>query len=145
MTARHDQKRFSSALLQSMTGQSEIANAKKPVGRVGRCNGGAIKKAVRRISLIYDKALAPTGLKITQYGILSAINARGAALPTMHELAKELVMDRSTLGQNLRPLERAELIAILTVSLGREVSIVFTSNGPLIHRWEANKELYVDS
>ena len=24
------------------------------------------------------------------------------------------------------------------VSLGREVSIVFTSNGPLIYRWEAN-------
>lgn len=32
----------------------------------------------------------------------------------MHELADELVMDRSTLGQNLRPLERAELVAILT-------------------------------
>ena len=27
------------------------------------------------------------------------------------------------------------------VSLGREVSIDFTSNGPLIHRWEANKYL----
>jgi DNA-binding MarR family transcriptional regulator len=57
--------------------------------------------------------LAPTGLKITQYGVLLAIKARGAALPTMHELAEELVMDRSTLGQNLRPLERAELIVIL--------------------------------
>ena len=31
----------------------------------------------------------------------------------MHELADELVMDRSTLGQNLRPLERAELVAIM--------------------------------
>src|SRR5260370_26393769 len=74
----------------SMAGQSEIANAKKPVGRVGRCNAGAIKKAARRISLIYDKALAPTGLKITQYGILSAINATSAALPSMHELATAL-------------------------------------------------------
>jgi DNA-binding MarR family transcriptional regulator len=97
-----------------MAGTSEIANATRPVGRVGRCNAGAFLKAARRISLIYGKALAPTGLKITQYGILSAINARGAALPTMHELAEELVIDRSTLGQNLRPLERAELIAILT-------------------------------
>jgi Cu/Ag efflux pump CusA len=31
------------------------------------------------------------------------------------------------------------------VSLGREVSIVFTSNGPLLHRWGANREFYVDS
>ncbi len=28
--------------------------------------------------------------------------------------------------------------AFQEVSLGREVSIVFTSNGPLIYRWEAN-------
>src|ERR1700722_8931198 len=103
-----------SEISQSMAGPSEIANATKPVGRVGRCNAGAFLKAARRISLIYGQALAPTGLKITQYGILSAINARGAALPTMHELAEELVIDRSTLGQNLRPLERAGLIAILT-------------------------------
>lgn len=38
-----------------------------------------------------------------------------------------------------------ESSAFHEVSLGREVSIVFTSNGPLIHRREANKELYVDS
>jgi hypothetical protein len=38
-----------------------------------------------------------------------------------------------------------ESSAFHEVSLGREVSIVFTSNGPLVHRWEANKELYVDS
>jgi hypothetical protein len=28
--------------------------------------------------------------------------------------------------------------AFQEVSLGREVSIIFTSNGPLIYRWEAN-------
>jgi DNA-binding MarR family transcriptional regulator len=91
-----------------------LNNPENPVPGVGRCNAGVIKKAARRISLIYDQALAPTGLKITQYGILSAINSRGAALPTMHELAEQLVMDRSTLGQNLRPLERADLVAIMT-------------------------------
>jgi hypothetical protein len=30
--------------------------------------------------------------------------------------------------------------AFQEVSLGREVSVVFTSNGPLIYRWEANKQ-----
>ena len=63
---------------------------------------------------MYDTVLAPTGLKSTQYGILSELNSRGAALPTVRELAEELVMDRSTLGQNLRPLERDGLVTLLT-------------------------------
>ena len=97
-----------------MASSAKIGDAENPVQRPGRCNAGAIKRAARRISHTYDKALAPTGLKITQYGILTAIKFRGAALPTIHELAEDLVMDRSTLGQNLRPLERDGLITILT-------------------------------
>ena len=97
-----------------MASQSKIAEAEDPIDKVGRCNVGAIKKAARRISLLYDKALAPTGLKSTQYGILRELNSRGAALATMREIAEALVMDRSTLGQNLRPLERDELVTILT-------------------------------
>jgi hypothetical protein len=34
-----------------------------------------------------------------------------------------------------------ESSAFHEASLGREVSIVFASNGPLIYRWETNKEL----
>src|SRR5260370_17540695 len=63
---------------------------------------------------MYDTVLAPVRLKSRQYGILSELHSRGAALPTVRELAEELVMDRSTLGQNLRPLERDELITLLT-------------------------------
>jgi DNA-binding MarR family transcriptional regulator len=94
--------------------QSDKSAEERPVQKVGRCNAGAVKKAARRISLMYDKALAPSGLKSTQYGILTELNARGAALPTVHELAEALVMDRSTLGQNLRPLERDGLLTIRT-------------------------------
>ena len=97
-----------------MASQTKIVEAENPIHKVGRCNVGAIKKAARRISLLYDKALAPTGLKSTQYGILRELNSRGAALATMREIAEALVMDRSTLGQNLRPLEREELVTILT-------------------------------
>ena len=49
------------------------------------------KKAARRLSLMYDTVLAPTGLKSSQYGILSELNSRGADLPTVRELADELV------------------------------------------------------
>jgi DNA-binding MarR family transcriptional regulator len=84
------------------------------VPRMSRCNASAAKKAARRLSLMYDTVLAPVRLNSSQYGILSALHSRGAALPTVRELAEELVMDRSTLGQNLRPLERDELITLLT-------------------------------
>jgi DNA-binding MarR family transcriptional regulator len=63
---------------------------------------------------MYDTLLTPAGLKSTQYGILSELNSRGPALPTVNELAEALVMDRSTLGQNLRPLERDGLVKLLT-------------------------------
>lgn len=63
---------------------------------------------------MYDTLLAPTGLKSSQYGILSELNSRGPALPTVGELAEEMVIDRSTLGQNLRPLERDQSVRLLT-------------------------------
>jgi DNA-binding MarR family transcriptional regulator len=60
---------------------------------------------------MYDAALAPAGLKATQLAILSEIALRAHDPPTMRELADAMVMDRSTLGQNLRPLERDQLVA----------------------------------
>lgn len=60
---------------------------------------------------MYDAALAPAGLKSTQFSVLSAIGRRADDPPTMRELAESMAMDRSTLGQNLRPLERDGLVA----------------------------------
>jgi DNA-binding MarR family transcriptional regulator len=70
-----------------------------------------MRKASRRVSQLYDAALAPAGLKATQFAILSEIDRRADDPPTMHELAHAMVLDRSTLGQNLRPLERDRLVA----------------------------------
>jgi len=98
---------------EDMTDQKKLLDDRQ-IPRVSACNASAVKKAARRLSLMYDTILAPTGLKSTQYGILSELNSRGAALPTVGELAEQLVMDRSTLGQNLRPLERDELVTLLT-------------------------------
>ncbi len=77
-----------------------------------RCNCAALRRASRRVSLFYDSALAPCGLKSTQYAVLSEI-FRCPAPPTIRELAEALVMDQSTIGQNLRPLERDGLIALV--------------------------------
>src|SRR5271167_3695264 len=75
-----------------------------------RCNCAALRKASRRLSLLYDAALAPSGLKSTQFAIFAEIDRRAGDPATIGDLADALVMDPSTIGQNLRPLERDGLI-----------------------------------
>src|SRR5579871_6359587 len=77
------------------------------------CTCGSLRRASRRVSQFYDLALAPTGIKSTQYSILSELaRDRGGHGITMRELASAMVMDRSTLGHNLRPLQRENLLAL---------------------------------
>jgi DNA-binding MarR family transcriptional regulator len=81
------------------------------IPEAGRCNGTAMRKAMRRVSQIYDVALAPCGLRSTQRSILVTIARAGT--PTMGELAELLVLDRSALAHNLKPLEREGLIEVV--------------------------------
>jgi DNA-binding MarR family transcriptional regulator len=90
-----------------------MAVASSPFIEPGRCNCVALRKASRRMSQFYDSVLAPSGLKSTQYAMLSEIARQGAAPPTIRELAEALVMDQSTIGQNLRPLQREGLVALV--------------------------------
>ena len=60
----------------------------------------------------YDHVLAPIGLRVTQYGILTRLQ-RGGPM-TINTLAAALVMDRTTLGRNLQPLEREGLVVVVT-------------------------------
>jgi DNA-binding MarR family transcriptional regulator len=93
----------------------EPARPKKsaaPAPRIA-CTCGSLRKASRRISQFYDAALAPVGIKSTQFSILSEVERGSIAGPvTMCELASAMVMDRSTLGHNLRPLERDDLVVL---------------------------------
>lgn len=77
----------------------------------GVCNCGALRRASRRISQLYDAALAPSGVKTTQFAILAELErSNGAESVTMCKLAATMIMDRSTLGHNLRPLQRDRLV-----------------------------------
>ena len=71
-----------------------------------------MRKASRRLSQMYDAALAPAGLRSTQFSILRELKHRANDPPLMRHLAEIMVMDRSTLGQNLIPLERDGLIRL---------------------------------
>jgi len=80
--------------------------------RATPCNCTALRKATRRVSQLYDAALAPCGLKTTQRAILSHIFRTGT--PPIGELAEALVMDRGALSHNLKPLERDRLVKTTT-------------------------------
>ncbi len=83
-----------------------------PLSR-GACTCGSLRKASRRISQFYDAALHPVGIKSTQFSILAEVERGNAAgCITMCELAAAMVMDRSTLGHNLRPLARDRLLGM---------------------------------
>ena len=74
------------------------------------CNCLAIRQAARHVTQFYDQVLAPSGLRATQFAILGRLRRNGPM--TINELAAALVMDRTTLGRNLLPLERDGLIEI---------------------------------
>lgn len=95
------------------------------------CTCGSLRKASRRISQFYDTALAPVGIKSTQYSILSELErSESAGGIGMSDLADSMVMDRSTLGHNLRPLQRDRLLQLrLADDDGRKRLVVLTQKG----------------
>jgi DNA-binding MarR family transcriptional regulator len=95
------------------------------------CTCGSLRKASRRISQFYDSALAPVGIKSTQYSILAEVERGSIDGPlTMCELATAMVMDRSTLGHNLRPLQRDELLSLrLAAADRRKRHVALTRKG----------------
>lgn len=97
----------------------------------GACTCGSLRKASRRISQFYDSALAPVGIKSTQFSILAEVERSSARGPvSMCELATAMVMDRSTLGHNLRPLERDNLLTLrLTIADRRKRHVSLTKKG----------------
>jgi DNA-binding MarR family transcriptional regulator len=78
--------------------------------KIEECNCLALRQAARRVTQFYDHILAPTGLRTTQFSILARLERKGPM--TINALAEDLVMDRSTLGRNMLPLERDGLVSI---------------------------------
>ena len=74
------------------------------------CNCLAARQAARHITQFYDQYLASSGLRTTQFSILAKLRRLGPM--TINRLAGEMVMDRTTLGRNILPLERDGLIAV---------------------------------
>ena len=74
------------------------------------CTCLAVRQAARHITQLYDHHLAAAGLRTSQFSILVKLKRLGPM--TINALADVMVMDRTTLGRNILPLERDGLIKV---------------------------------
>ena len=69
-----------------------------------------LRQVTRRVTQIYDQALAPAGVTSSQFSLLSYLQMLRS--PSIGELADRMMVDPTTLTRTLRPLEAAGLIVI---------------------------------
>jgi DNA-binding MarR family transcriptional regulator len=86
-----------------------------------------LRKTTRAITQLYDEALRPTGLRVTQFSLLIAITILESV--TVTRLAEIGVMDRTTLTRNLRPLEKKGLIKVVSGDDQRTRIVTLTAHG----------------
>lgn len=106
------------------------------------CYCAELRKAARRVSLIYDARLRASGLRTSQFSLLAEIARDRPAPPTINELSDYLVMDRSTLGHNLRPLLRRGFVVLQPdASDARTRRVILTARGSA--KLKATKKLWL--
>ena len=66
------------------------------------CACGRLRRATRALTQLYDDAMAPAGLRVTQFSLLRTL-ARDGPLK-ISDLAARQLLDRTALSRNLDPL-----------------------------------------
>lgn len=89
-----------------------------------------VRKTARAVTQHFSKFLGETGLKETQFSILSVL-AQTGPLP-MGKLAEILVMDRTTLTRNLAPLKAKKYLETAPGKDGRTRPVQITDSGSSI-------------
>jgi len=88
----------------------------------------ALRQASRHISKLYERHLAETGITPTQLSILRTLG-RSSSM-TMAELARAMLMDRTTLVRALQPLFRRGFVASPAEGQShRQRRVVLTARG----------------
>lgn len=91
------------------------------------CACANLRMASRALTQFYDEMLKPTGLRGTQFTVLGTISIMGLTPLTL--LADQLVMDRTTLSRNLKPLQREGLVELQQGEDRRQRLVRITDKG----------------
>jgi len=91
------------------------------------CTSFKVRQLMRRLSQHYDAEVSQSGLKTTQYSLLSHLKRLGATRPV--DFAAELKMTASTLSRNLQPLIAAGWVEQTAGADARSRLVALTPEG----------------
>jgi DNA-binding MarR family transcriptional regulator len=91
------------------------------------CVGYRVRRLSRVVSAIYDEALGPLKLKISQFGILAMLSRRGPSSAV--DLCRLMMMDKSTASRNLQRMRQRRWISLVQDGAGSGQKVGLTREG----------------
>jgi DNA-binding MarR family transcriptional regulator len=91
------------------------------------CTCSRLRRATRAVTQLYDDALAPAGLRVTQLSLLRTLQREGTL--RIGDLAARNLLDRTALSRNLDPLADRKLVAIVPGRDARTREVTLTRQG----------------
>jgi DNA-binding MarR family transcriptional regulator len=91
------------------------------------CYCVAVRTAARRTTALYDTLLEPAGVTLAQFSLLRKIKRAGTV--SLTRLGQLSELDRSTIGRNVKALEKLRLVRLGPAEDQREAAVRLTPAG----------------
>lgn len=91
-----------------------------------------LRAAAHRLTQLYDEAMAASGVSVTQFSQLHKLLTMDN--PNLKDLAEVTGLDRSTLGRNIRVLEKKGLVTMQVGEDARSKNIQVTAKGKTVFK-----------
>ena len=91
------------------------------------CTCSRLRRATRAVTQLYDDALEPAGLRVTQLSLLRTLQRQGTL--TIGDLATRNLLERTAVSRNLDPLAERNLVAIVPGKDARTREVTLTRQG----------------
>ena len=96
------------------------------------CYCAAVRTAARRTTALYDSILEPAGVTLAQFSLLRKIKRAGTV--SLTGLGRLAELDRSTIGRNVKALEKLRLVSMALAEDQREAAVRLTPAGVRVLR-----------
>ncbi len=91
------------------------------------CYCAAVRTAARKTTALYDSILEPAGVTLAQFSLLRKIKRAGTV--SLTGLGRLADLDRSTIGRNVKALEKLRLVSMASAEDHREAAVRLTPEG----------------
>ena len=100
----------------------------RPQAFAAPCTCSRLRRAARAVTQLYDDALEPVGLRVTQLSLLRTLQRQGT-LTHRRARRQRILLDRTALSRNLDPLVERKLVAIVPGRDARTREVTLTRQG----------------